>query len=249
MTPALVVDVGNSRIKWGRCLDGRVVETVSLAPDEPEAWQAQMEIWKVAPAASWAVAGVHPSRCERLADWLREHGQQIHVLTSWEHLPLRILLEHPERVGIDRLLNAVAASGSVPHGVGAILVDAGSAITVDWLDESGAFAGGAIFPGIGLMTRALHEHTALLPLVSVEHASPPLPGTSTQTAIEAGVFWAAAGGIEALVTQLQARATSPAQVFITGGDGPLLAGALNHEFKLWPNMTLEGIRIAAETIT
>ncbi len=127
-------------------------------------------------------------------------------------------------------------------------MDAGSAVTVDWLDESGAFAGGAIFPGIRLMTQALHDYTALLPLVKVEHANPPLPATSTPVAIEAGVFWAVAGGIQALVAQLAARANASPEVFLTGGDGLLLAKALNQDVHLWPHMTLEGIRIAAETM-
>jgi len=97
------------------------------------------------------------------------------------------------------------------------------------------------------MTQALHEHTALLPLVQVKHPTPALPATSTAAAIEAGVFWAAAGGIQALVSRLVARSTSTAKLFVTGGDGPLLAGALKHNIDLWPTMTLEGIRIAAET--
>jgi type III pantothenate kinase len=159
-----------------------------------------------------------------------------------------VLLEHPDRVGIDRLLNAVAASRRVPRGIPAVLIDAGSAITVDWLDERGAFAGGAIFPGLRLMANALHDYTALLPLVELHYPPPPLPGTSTITAMQAGVFWAAAGGIQALITQLNAQASTAAKVFLTGGDGPLIAQAMNHDIDLWPNMTLEGIRIAAETM-
>jgi type III pantothenate kinase len=246
MKPAFVADVGNSRIKWGRCQGGRIGETVSLPPDDPQAWHRQMELWNLAEPVSWAVAGVHPSRRDHLAEWLGERGHAAQVLRSSQQLPLRVLVQHPESVGIDRLLNAVVASRRVPQGVGAVLVDAGSAITVDWLDESSAFAGGAILPGIRLMARALHEHTALLPLVHVEHAAPHLPATSTAAAIEAGVFWAAAGGIQALVSRLMGHATSTPKVFLTGGDGPFLAGALNHSVELWPNMTLEGIRIAAE---
>ena len=246
MKADVVADVGNSRIKWGRCRDGRVVETVSLPPDDIQAWQDQRKTWSLAAAASWALAGVHPERCARLADWLRQHAHPTKVL-AWQKLPLQVRLEHPEHVGIDRLLNAVAASRRVPAGLAAVLIDAGSAITVDWLDETGAFAGGAIFPGRRLMAQALHDYTALLPLVELQNSSPPLPGTSTGGAIEAGVFWAAAGGIQALITRLIARATSAAKVFMTGGDGPLLAGALNHDVELWPTMTLEGIRIAAET--
>src|SRR5439155_352342 len=241
---AFVADVGNSRIKWGRCAGGAIVDSVSLPPDDPPSWQRQCEQWRLADTASWAVAGVHPPRRDRLAEWLRQRGHEVQVLTSAEQLPLRILVERPECVGIDRLLDAVAASERVPRGVAAVIVDAGSAITVDWLDESGAFAGGAIFPGIRLMTQALHDYTALLPLVKAEHLNPRVPGTSTREAIAAGVFWAAAGGIQALVKQLCGAAT--AKVFLTGGDGALLAEALSRDIHLWPNMTLEGIRIAAE---
>jgi type III pantothenate kinase len=247
MKPTLVADVGNSRIKWGRCLNGRVVDSVSLPPDDAPSWQGQLELWNLAAAASWTVAGVHPQRRDRLAEWLRQRGDQVQVLNSWQQLPLRVRIESPECVGIDRLLNAVAASRRVQRGAGAVIVDAGSAITVDWLDESGAFAGGAIFPGLRLMARALHDYTALLPLVNVEHSMPPLPGRSTAAAIEAGVFWAAAGGIQALVARLTAGETATAEVFLTGGDGPLLAEAFDPRIQPWPNMTLEGIRLAAET--
>jgi type III pantothenate kinase len=246
MKLALVADVGNSRIKWGRCLDGRVVDAVSLPPDDPQAWQEQIQLWNLAGANLWAVAGVHPQRRDRLTEWLREHGNHVQALNSWQALPLRVLVERPEHVGIDRLLNAVAASSRLQRGLAAVIVDAGSAVTVDWLDESGAFAGGAIFPGIQLMARALHDYTALLPLVKVEQSMPSLSGTSTVAAIEAGVFWAAAGGIQALVGRFAAGVKAPAEVFLTGGDGPLLAKALNQDIHLWPNMTLEGIRITAE---
>src|SRR5207248_764001 len=154
----------------------------------------------------------------------------------------------PDSVGIDRLLNAVAAARRVRPGTAAVLVDAGSAVTVDWLDGSGAFAGGAIFPGLRLMTQALHDYTALLPLVKIERANPPVPATSTRVAIETGVFWAVAGGIEALVARLAAGFSGTTEVFLTGGDAPLLAKALNPNVQLWPHMTLEGIRIAAEAL-
>src|SRR5262249_34832927 len=90
MKPALVADVGNSRIKWGRCQDGRVVDSISLPPDDPQSWLRQREAWNLAEAASWAVAGVHPARRDRLVEWLRERGHQAQVLSSWQQLPLRI---------------------------------------------------------------------------------------------------------------------------------------------------------------
>jgi type III pantothenate kinase len=196
MKPDIVVDVGNSRIKWGRCQADRVAELVALPPDDPDAWQRQLDLWDSGGEHLWAVSDVHPQRRDRLVEWLRGRGDRVELL-DWPRLPLTVGLPHPERVGIDRLLNAVAAS-SWRRRAGAVLVSAGSAVTVDWLDEASVFRGGAIFPGLRLMAQALHEHTALLPLIQVQQADPPLPGTSTPEAMQAGIYWAAAGGIKAL---------------------------------------------------
>src|SRR5205807_1116 len=115
-----------------------------------------------------------------------------------EHLPLLVGVGYPERVGIDRLLNAVAAKDRIKRSVPLLLIDAGTAITVDRVNADGVFEGGAILPGLRLMAQALHDHTALLPRVVIADV-PTVPGRDTESAIQAGVYWAAAGGIKALV--------------------------------------------------
>jgi type III pantothenate kinase len=248
MKPALVVDVGNSRIKWGLCRDSG--PSVSLPPDDPIAWQQQIDAWKLTGRLDWAVSGVHPHRRDRLMEWIKERGDAVVLVDDWRSLPLPVRLDHPEKVGIDRLLNAVAVKerlrGSSSEGIPAVIVDAGSAVTVDWLDDSGAFSGGAIFPGVRLMAHALHDYTALLPLIEIAGPVPPLPGLSTPAAMQAGIFWAVAGGIRSVIKQLAARAPMFPALFLTGGDAALLQTALDPGFLLWPGMTLEGIRIAAE---
>jgi type III pantothenate kinase len=246
-SPDLVVDVGNTRVKWGRCADGRVADTVALPADAAESWQEQVARWGLTGRLSWAVTGVHPRRRDGVADWARQRGDAVAVLDGPEALPLRVLVEHPQRVGIDRLLDAVAANSRRRPGAPAVIVDAGSAVTVDWVDGSGAFMGGAILPGLRLMTLALHEHTALLPLIDVPAGAPPLPGTSTPAAMAAGVFWAVAGGVRALVRELTAQAGCVPDVFLTGGDGPVLHAARGPDVQHWPAMTLEGIRLAVAT--
>jgi type III pantothenate kinase len=255
MKPDLVADVGNSRIKWGLCADGRVEKMASLPPDDPDGWRARLVKWQVDGPKRWLVAGVQPATCDCLAEWLRESGHEVSLLGSARQLPLQVALEQPEQVGIDRLLTALAANDRVKRRVSRLIVDAGSAVTVDWVDELGVFRGGAIFPGCHLMAKALHDYTALLPLVKIDWTNPPLPGESTLAAIKAGVFWAAAGGIKALVrrlaasTRMASRAAAfpePPTVFLTGGDAKLLAPVLDTDTILWPEMTLEGIRIAAE---
>lgn len=272
MKPAVVVDVGNSFIKWGRCQNGAVTDKVSL-PDDPQSWQRQLQSWKLTEPCTWVVTGVHPPRCEQLMSWLRQQGHEVLQIDSEKLLSLRVPLERPDWVGIDRLLNAVAANSKRRPQTAAAIVGAGTAVTVDWLDETGAFRGGAIIPGLHMMAQALHEHTALLPLVSVEKSEPMVPGTSTIAAMEAGIFWSVAGGVWTVIQEM-AR-TSPLHdrqesaekqfltIFLTGGGAPLLQSAMTRfaqesrsahvsEFSLsiipWPLMTLEGIRLAAEAL-
>jgi type III pantothenate kinase len=188
------------------------------------------------------LAGVRPQRCRRLLDWVSEQGHAAVVLEKAAQLPLVVKLPAPDRVGIDRLLNALAAARRLPPATPAVLIDAGSAVTVDWLDESHAFAGGTIFPGLGLMARALHERTALLPLVEVADPAPPLPGLDTPTAMQTGILLAVAGGIERIAAGYQSCCGGRAAVLLTGGDGPLLSHVLQVPGLVhWPEQTLTGI--------
>src|SRR5688572_11117181 len=110
MTPHVVADVGNTRIKWGHCAPDAVRDAASLPPDDLAAWQRQAETWELPRPATWVVAGVHPARRNRLAAWIRRRGDAVTVLSDWKSLPLVVALPNPEGVGIDRLLDAVAAN-------------------------------------------------------------------------------------------------------------------------------------------
>lgn len=144
----------------------------------------------------------------------------------------------PERVGIDRLLNARAAleRGRCEW----LLIDCGTAITVDRVSEDGAFLGGAIAPGAGLAGRALHEGTALLPPVTLQRVSHAL-GRDTDEALSAGLYWGFRGLVRGLVDALRREAEGPLRLLVTGGDGALLGGDLGPESEQAPDLTLEGI--------
>jgi type III pantothenate kinase len=240
--------VGNSRIKWGRCAPGRVAATASLPPEDPAAWQRQADAWGLPRPATWVVTGVHPARGQALAGWLQARGDRVHLWTDVGALPLRIALERPDQVGIDRLLNGVAGLTKRMPGEPVVIVDAGSAVTVDWLDAAGAFQGGAIFPGFRLMAQALHSYTALLPLIEIKDPEPVLPGADTFKAMEAGIFWAVVGGVRLMIERLARLDRTPPRVFLTGGNGPALSSFLDRPNHVWSAMTLEGVRIAAEAL-
>jgi type III pantothenate kinase len=242
MTARLVADVGNTRIKWGLCRPGGL-EVAAFPPDDPTWWSRWVTDWHVAPGAEWAVAGVHPARRDRLVNWLRDRGDTVRVIADFREVSIGIAVDHPERVGIDRLLNAVAAAARVPTGIAAIVIDAGSAVTVDLVDDQGTFRGGAIFPGLGLMARALRSDTAQLPLVDT-FADSDVPGRDTDAAIRAGVYHAVCGGIDRLVERLSDRHPS-ARVFLAGGDTHLAAGLRCQPEVVGPALTLDGLRRSA----
>ncbi len=261
MNVDVVADVGNSRIKWGVCAKQGVTASASLPPGEPAAWDARLSDWGLTGSLIWAIGGVHPGNLEGLLEWLRGRGDTVRLLNRYDQLPIKVLADPPERVGLDRLFNAVAANARLRRGAknrrarAAVIIDAGTAVTVDLISPDGAFEGGAIFPGRRLMAAALHDYTALLPLVLGSEASPPPVGKNTTTAIEAGIHYAVAGGINQLIRrqlgahfQRAGRLAKPA-VFLTGGDAPLLQHSIDYRAVLWPEMTLEGLRLSAEALS
>jgi type III pantothenate kinase len=260
MTPDIVVDIGNTRVKWGLCGPAGVIATARLAAD-PQAWAGCLADWRYEHAARipsrplrWALAGVVPDLRDRFRAWVTERGDAALVIDSLRQLTLDVQADAPDRVGIDRLLNAVAARSRCP-GSPVVLIDIGSAVTVDWLDGAGTFHGGTIFPGFRLMANALHEYTAQLPVVSMPDTVSDPPGGDTVAAMQTGIAWAVAGGVAAITRHYARQVSGKAVVFVTGGDGPLLSRLLEDWSRrdsslpaptVWPEQTLEGIRITAE---
>src|SRR5882672_10151276 len=117
MSGPVVVDVGNTRIKWGLCSSEQVWSTAALPGEDADAWQQQWDDWKLQRHQAWIVTGVHPARRDALIAWLKERSDSVQVLDSHKQLPIELLLDKPESVGIDRLLNAVAANRRRPANV------------------------------------------------------------------------------------------------------------------------------------
>lgn len=250
----IAIDVGNTRAKWGRFVDGRLVETASLPLGDPAAYDEQATRWKLDSLTThdspltWSLASVNPDGSHPLLDWLsrRGFGPPL-ILHDPAMLPLRVELEKPQAVGIDRLLNAVAVNARRQPSQAAVIVDCGSAITVDALSREGTFLGGAIAPGLGLSARALHEFTYWLPLVDTATVPAPL-GQSTEAAMRSGLFWGTVGAVKELVHRIARSLDGTATVYLTGGDAALLAPHLDLPAELVPDLTLHGIYLATQHV-
>jgi type III pantothenate kinase len=168
-------------------------------------------------------------------------------VSSFTQVPLDVDVETPERVGIDRLLGAVAANRLRGPGQGAIIVDSGTATTVNLLTPTGRFAGGAILPGLALGGLALNHYTAMLPHVPaselVDGEVHPV-GKTTWDAIRSGVLYGQIGAIRELTrrfTDQMPEAESAPLCLITGGAGALLARYLGVPFRFERHLPLYGL--------
>ena len=130
--------------------------------------------------------------------------------------PLAIDYNTPHTLGSDRLAAAVGAWDEKP-GCNLLVIDAGTAITIDFVERTGIYRGGNIAPGIRMRLRALHEYTGRLPMVEKEGDTPQL-GKETETAIRSGVIRGICHEIDGYVNEISQR-FGEVYVFLTGGDG------------------------------
>ncbi|MDD4856639.1 MAG: type III pantothenate kinase [Candidatus Krumholzibacteria bacterium] len=172
------------------------------------------------------------------------HVSRVLEIGSGVEFPFEILVDKPAKVGPDRL--AAAAGVSAAGEKEAVIVDAGTAITVDVLSKKG-FLGGAIFPGRDLVCRALHDGTAALPLVSPGSTAVMPPGSSTREAIIAGAQWGSIGAVKELVAISRRRLSRNARVWVTGAGGASIAGRLGKGARYEGDLVFLGLHRLFET--
>jgi pantothenate kinase type III len=173
--------------------------------------------------------------------WVRSAGLEVlYVPKDLPHtIPLSV--DRPETTGPDRVVAAAAALSLV--GGPCVVVDAGTAVTVDRADPDRGFLGGTILPGLRLFADALHRGTSLLPRVEPEPVFEPL-GRTTEEAVSAGVFLGWLGAVREVVGRmLEDYGACP--VVATGGDAHLLVGEIPALTRMVPDLTLRGVALAA----
>ncbi len=151
-----------------------------------------------------------------------------------------MVIDRPEDVGADRLVNAVAAVDRFKPPL--IIIDFGTATTFDIVDDLGNYAGGAIAPGINLSLEALHMAAAKLPRVALRRPDRVI-GMGTVTAMQSGTFWGYIGLIEGLVTRIRQEYGAAMQVIATGGLAPLFADSTDIIDAVDGELTLWGLRL------
>jgi len=155
-------------------------------------------------------------------------------------LGIKALIDRPEQVGEDRMVNAVAAFAR--FGGSLIIVDFGTATSFDVTDEKGNFCGGVIAPGINLSVDALYMASALLPRIDIRKPERVI-GKATVPAMLSGVFWGYIAMIEGLVVRIRQECGKDLRVVATGGLAPMFSDATDVIHAYDSEMTVRGLEL------
>ena len=256
----LAIDAGNTNVvfaiydlaaKGGRALKARwrIATDPRRTGDEYAVWLMQL----------LSIRGVKPKQIDQIIvstvvpralhnlEVLAKHYFNLEPLIAGEgaasyHIDIDV--PDPRSLGADRAVNAVAGHAKYPGDL--IIVDFGTATTLDAIDAKGAYKGGIIAPGINLSLDALVGNTAKLPRIAIEvPKSTSVIGTNTEDQMLIGIFWGYVAMMEGLISRMRAEIGRPAKVIATGGLAVLFDQASDIFDAVDSDLTLDGLAILA----
>lgn len=241
-TTLLAIAVGNTRARWAS-FTGREL-TPGGAEVHGKAIEGLLRAVEQTDPDTIAIASVNDSQADLIEGALVSLGPAIARIGRDAVPPLRHTLEDASTLGIDRALNALASFALTESATA--VIDAGTAITVDFVDGEGVFHGGAIAPGVSMMLRALHEHTSALPSIDFDPAARGPFGKSTRHAMQVGVRGAARGLVRELIEHFAESYEAYPRIVATGGDAAALFEGDEFVERIIPDLQLIGIQRTIE---
>lgn len=244
--PFLALSVGHTRTTVAILdVDSIQVHTTFRSSEMTEIVQNVLECWKeianddahVIMAASDEKTGalIAATIADQLSQEIWQIGEDIPPAIG-QHLD-------PETItGVDRLLNAAAAWDFSNEAC--IIIDAGTCVTVDFVDGDGAFHGGAIAPGAVMQLQAMHDGTTSLPEVELERPLREAFGKNTAQAMLQGIYHGIRGMVRQLAEQYALRYGAYPRIIATGGDAELLFGDDELIEEIIPDLLLKGIAVS-----
>ena len=254
----LAIDCGNTNIVFA-IYDGdeqqacwRISSNRRRSTDEYVVWLTQLMTLKninVGDITGVMIASVVPDIQPKLVALSCRGFDLVPLCVDDPKVDLGIVIniDRPEQAGADRLVNAVAAAAW--HNLPAIVIDFGTATTLDLIGQKGAYEGGIIAPGVNLSIEALHMAAARLPRIAVRpwQTDMPVLGTDTISAMQSGIFWGYVGMVEGLLERLRHSYGADLPAIATGGLAPLFANHISGPLIVDVDLTLKGlVRVYAQ---
>ncbi len=250
----LVVDIGNTLIKFGVYDHDKNLKFVSrlatqstFTEDELAVWISQfLALWDVerSEITGGIVSSVVPTLASHISKAVnRLCGHTCLILGPGLKTGLNIKIDNPAQLGSD--MAAAAVAGASKYGSPLIIFGLGTATTISVIDEAGSFRGGALAPGVGISLSALSEKTAQLPYISIESPANPI-GTNTVDCMKSGVVFGTAAMLDGMAERIEASLGYPAKLIATGGYAADIVRHCKHEFILDDHLILDGLMILYE---
>ena len=236
----LVVDVGNSRVKWAGFDNNLLVNSQSVAMQGDIEFLLDYHWGSISRPEAVLVSNVAGKDTERgLQTWVQKNWGIDPTFFRSTPAYRGIVNEYarPEQLGCDRWAALIGARSLQEHG-SLCVVDCGTAITVDALTTDDRFIGGIIFPGIDLIKNSLLEGTSDVTESRAEFKQ--AFGTTTAEGVSGGSFIGVAGAIDRVLHEMCAILDDP-KLYITGGDAPLLLPLLTRSLEYEPDLVLLGL--------
>lgn len=243
----IAINLGNTRAHVGLFEDGKLERSERFSNgDLPAIMEFLANAWKIASGHNGAIlmASVNEPMATKIASAVKDQLQtEVYRVGDDVPVPIGQQLDPETMTGVDRLLNAAAAYDILKQAC--VVVDAGTAVTVDFVDGEGTFHGGAIAPGASMQLKSLHQFTAALPELAFHAPDSEAFGRNTAQAMYHGVFHGIRGMVQRLTEQYAEAYGGYPLVVATGGDAQTLFESESLVDRIVPDLTLLGISVAA----
>ena len=241
----LLIDIGNTRIKWAYAQVGQLAAHGDAERGESIPALAARD-WLAQPAPTRVIVAnvAGKAYAEALTEWTAGHWQQsVEFLQVEPGHGLALAYPEPERLGVDRWLAMLAAQRLSTDAVA--VIDAGTAMSVDVITAQGQHLGGIITPGLTLMADSLQQKSSGIQqgLQGMAADKPRLFGNDTLSCIEQGALFAVTGAIEHLLARIEQQTPTALSVIISGGDALRVMTELQRDCRHIPDLVLQGMQI------
>ena len=249
---SLMIDAGNSRAKWCLLIDDKLTNQQHVNYNKP-AHQCVDDIVKqqakaVETVFIVSVLGddfIKQIKKNCLFNKLKLH----HIESKKSFAGIQNGYDEPQKLGTDRLVAMIGAKHNYPNDSAFIIIDSGTATTIDALDYTGKHWGGLILPGVNLCTESLLKNTQQLPLwgQNKQHTQPELFAKNTSQAIQSASILGLAGAIDSVSRAMEKELSSTSKVIkiICGGNAKILKPHLQSAYKVDENLVMLGLKVIA----
>ncbi|QWR76871.1 type III pantothenate kinase [Candidatus Magnetomonas plexicatena] len=247
----LTVDIGNTNVKAGVISQQSVLQKSSIPKGQFDGNKNPFaELFSDINISAIAIMSVVPGISEHVAAAARERFELEPILiTNAMGSGVKFNVRYPDRVGIDRVASALASYTALKGPT--LTVDFGTVTSMSVMDKDGVFSGGALFPGVSLISESLHSRTALLPLLNIDGSTknPSALGKHTEEAILSGIFYGTAGAIDNIMRETERELGYNIRVVITGGGAQIMEPFLKRVDLVDDNLSLKGLGLLYDRLS